>query len=290
MKFNVEKYNNIKSLVQSELTDIEQMICDFNNVNTELNDTLLEYLKAPSKKIRSVITLLYLKAKNIEITEDIKKLLAVVELVHNASIIHDDVIDKADTRRDEQTINSKLTNSMAVISGDFILSIAIEKLLSLQKLEILEIFIKTIQKMCKSEIYQYYTKYKIPELEKYIEKSEYKTAILFECALICSAILSNTDKEKAKDFGKNFGIAFQIRDDILNFEKSDNKPVNNDIKDGIYTAPVIFAQNLEDLAEGLEKSKQLLDNYLEEATKDIAQLGESTYKTAILELLDLMKI
>ena len=115
------------------------------------------------------------------------------------------------------------------------------------------------------------------------EKTEQKTAKLFETAICGSLILAKTNKN-ASEFAKNFGIAFQIRDDIINIKTS-----KTDIKDGIYTAPIIYAGNTENYTNGIEKSQILLNNYIENAYQAIKHIEENKYKIAIIELLGLLK-
>jgi len=106
-----------------------------------------------------------------------------------------------------------------------------------------------------------------------------------------SASIAGLDINKAKDFAKRFGIAFQIRDDLLNIiENNPDKPTNNDIEDGIYTAPVIFAKGTENLDYGIEKTKELLDNYFNRAKKCIEKAPNNEYKSAIIELIEILKI
>ena len=119
--------------------------------------------------------------------------------------------------------------------------------------------------------------------QKTEQKTEQKTAKLFETAICGSLILAKTNKN-ASEFAKNFGIAFQIRDDIINIKTS-----KTDIKDGIYTAPIIYAGNTENYTNGIEKSQILLNNYIENAYQAIKHIEENKYKIAIIELLGLLK-
>jgi geranylgeranyl pyrophosphate synthase len=146
--------------------------------------------------------------------------------------------------------------------------------------------------MCQGEINQNFDRFKIGTIEKYIEKTKMKTAYLFETAMTTCVMILNTKQkiEEISDFGLNFGIAFQIRDDILNFSNSDiSKPYNNDIKEGIYNAPVILGTEDDNYFTGVEKTKILLNNYIKNAENSIKFLPENIYKSALYELLELMK-
>jgi geranylgeranyl pyrophosphate synthase len=212
--------------------------------------------------------------------------------VHNASLIHDDIIDECNLRRGCKTLSSEFDNKLAVISGDYLLSLAIEILSKLNNFQVLDKFIFTIKQMCQGEINQNFDRFKIGTIEKYIEKTKMKTAYLFETAMTTCVMILNTKQkiEEISDFGLNFGIAFQIRDDILNFSNSDiSKPYNNDIKEGIYNAPVILGTEDDNYFTGVEKTKILLNNYIKNAENSIKFLPENIYKSALYELLELMK-
>jgi len=291
--FDNISYEKIKDLIHHELFRVDEYICSFNNISPKFDEALSVYFRAPSKKIRSLIVFLFFKALCFEINDDFIKLQSSIEIIHNATLIHDDIIDKADIRRGIETFNSKFDNSLAVISGDYLLSVALKYILSLNNCEILNIFANIIEKMCVGEISQYFNRFNLPTIEDYIEKSKAKTASLFSASFESAAILYNFDRNIALDFADNFGIAFQIRDDILNFVEKDNKPVKNDYDEGIYTAPIIYAGgNIENLSVGIEKAKLLLDNYLCNCRNilDKAVIDNNVYKKAILELLGLIKL
>ena len=291
--FNSDSYNNIKRLVQPELDLVDKYVYSIGSIYPAFDSALTEYFKAPSKKIRSVIAFLFFKALGFDISEAFVKLQASVEIIHNATLIHDDIIDKSDVRRGLETFNSKFDNSLAVISGDYLLSVALKYLLNLNSCEILNIFADTIDKMCEGEIHQYFNKFKLPTIDEYVEKSKAKTSSLFEASLESASILYNFDRNIALNFANKFGIAFQIRDDILNFTNSDNKPVKNDYEEGIFTAPVIYANgDIENISEGIEKAKQLLDNYLCGCRNIINNIvsGDNVYKKALFDILDLLSL
>lgn len=278
-------YQEIFEVVKSDIKKIENRFLEILPKSCEIYSDLEKFLKSPSKRIRSVLALLYLRAIGVEVGENQLELLMIVELIHNASLIHDDVIDEEKIRRSQKNINSKFGNKMAIISGDYLLSVVMEKLTRLGKLELFEIFSKTIKEMCEGEILQYSNLYKIPTLEDYLKKTYQKTGSLFEaCVLGCVMLLTSQEVENAKEFSKNFGIAFQIRDDIENILKG-----GNDIKEGVYNAPIIFSGSIDNPVAGIEKSKVLLNNYLDIAQKCLCGMDESKYKSALKKLLELLK-
>lgn len=278
-------YQEIFEVVKSDIKKIENRFLEILPKSCEIYSDLEQFLKLPSKRIRSVLALLYLRAIGVEVDENQLELLMIVELIHNASLIHDDVIDEEKIRRSQKNINSKFGNKMAIISGDYLLSVVMGKLTRLGKLELFEIFSKTIKEMCEGEILQYSNLYKIPTHEDYLKKTYQKTGSLFEaCVLGCVMLSISQEAENAKEFSKNFGIAFQIRDDIENILKG-----GNDIKEGVYNAPIIFSGSIDNPVAGIEKSKILLNNYLDIAQKCLCGMDESEYKSALKKLLELLK-
>ncbi len=261
------------------------------DIREPLKSYVIKFLTSPSKRIRPVLAILYTKALEKPLTDAQLELLSAVELVHNASLIHDDIIDDSKLRRGQKTISSEFDNKLGVISGDYLLSVAMGKIGKLNSIEILNNFSNTLRKMCIGEINQNFDRFKIGTIEDYIEKSKNKTGYLFETAVQCCLLLDPPENLKsAGEFALNIGIAFQIRDDLLNLLQPDNsKPVNNDISEGIYNAPVIYSGSTQDYSSGIEKTKALLDNYLKDAKNHLAQLPKNQYTTALEEFLELLK-
>ena len=214
-----------------------------------------------------------------------------IELIHNASLIHDDIIDNSEIRRGIKTLCKEFDNKLAVISGDYILAIAMEKLAKIENIHILHKLSQTIRQMCLGEINQNFDRFKIGTIENYIEKTKNKTAYLFESSIVCSAMLSKKQHnfENITNLGLDIGIAFQIRDDIINMNKIDSsKPSNNDIKEGIFNAPIILGNKSDNYHSGIEKTKVLLNNYIESAENKIKILPNNIYKSALEEFLELL--
>ena len=282
-----KKITAIADVVKADLERVNNNLFFEVDLKPQLAKELELFLKAPSKRIRSLVTILYLRAAKMYLLPSHYELLASVELIHNASLVHDDVIDESKMRRNRQTLNDKFDNQLAVISGDYLIGIALEKLVKIGSLAVLDVFAKTLQNMCKGEVNQYFNRFKKTDLETYIEKSTQKTALLFESALKSAVLLADEEySEKIDEFALNFGLAFQIRDDLLNVMKKDKTKTTTDIDDGIYNAPLILS---EDINDGIEKTKDLLNNYVNCAKQCIEDLGESPYKKALIELLELIR-
>ena len=242
-----------------------------NSFTDPLQNELKNFLLKGSKYIRSTIAILYLKAQNIDINNDIYNILTAGEIIHNASLLHDDVIDNANTRRGNTTIAKKFTSNISILAGDFLLSHAIEKLLELKNFEILNIFKNCTKNMSCAEIKQYFFQNSIPTKEQYIEICKNKTAELFSTILESCSIITNLEQKKAKDFGILFGICFQINND-LNKESAKIDKLN-----GIYTAKDVL---------GIENTELLLDNYKEKMENLIKDFPENIYKESLKDLIN----
>lgn len=300
-----DNYLSIKNIVKNDLNVLESEMLDLFLGENPLDAYLSEFLTRSAKRLRPVLALLFLHSLGKKINKSQLDVLLAVELIHNATLIHDDVIDKADKRRDKDSFNAQFDDNLAVVAGDYLLSIAMEKIISTDSIEVLKIFASALKMTCRGEINQYFSKFTVPTLDEYIEKSKNKTALLFQVAISGALMLdetcSNDLKNSAQVFSENFGIAFQIRDDIknvLNYAKIENP----DIALGIYTAPVIFAHQenksileseniFSDIkeAEGIEKAKILMDNYFYKSLSIIENQQDNSYKKAIYELIELLR-
>lgn len=235
------------------------------------NKALQSFLTNGSKYIRSTFAILYLKSQNCEITNEIFSILTVGEIIHNASLLHDDVIDNADIRRGNTTIAKEFSPKISILAGDFLLTTAIGKVLDLNNLKILNIFKDCTRKMSEAEIKQFFLQKQIPTISEYIEICEGKTAWLFSSILESCAIISNLPLENAKLLGKLFGICFQINNDL------NPESINSDKLNNIYTIKDII---------GIENTRKLLDNYKEEMSKLIRDFPENIYKKSLKDLIE----
>ena len=253
-----KQYQKICEVVKADLERVNKNLVFSPDLEPELDKELEGFLNAPSKRIRSLMTILYLRSSKMYLLPAHYELLAAVELIHNASLIHDDVIDESKIRRGRTTLNDKFDNQLAVISGDYLLGESLKKFVKIGSIPVIDIFADTVKSMCLGEVNQYFNKYKKTDIEKYVEKSSQKTGSLFESALKASIILAGNEvEEKAVEFASNFGLAFQIRDDLLNIIDLDKSKSASDVDEGIYNAPMILSDNLN---EGIEKTKDLLKN------------------------------
>lgn len=283
MGFN-EEYNKIFELVKADISKVLEELQNSISIKEPLYTPLNSILAAPSKHIRALSAFLYLRANNINIDLVHIKLQAAVELIHNASLIHDDIIDESSTRRNEKTLNTLFDNKLAVLAGDYLLAAALNKLDEIKNFEVTGLFAEIMKTMCLGEINQYFARYKTVTIEEYIDKSRSKTASLFQAAIEGSAILSGMlSRVEVKEFALNLGIAFQIRDDLINY-----KTTRTDIQTGIYTAPVILGQTSGG-SDGIEKTLRLLNNYIDKSCTLLDKIENNTFKEALIALLELLR-
>ena len=265
--------DTIKKLVLGELNLINNELADIEANNYLIFEDLKKFLNGKSKRIRSLITILYLKANNISISDDIIKLLSACELIHNASLLHDDVVDDSPLRRGMQTLYNKYSSKLSVISGDYILSIAVENLIKLNNNEILNLFFNTVKNMSEAEISQYFSRNSDVTFENYLEIIQGKTSSLFAACMQAAAILTGLDVNKAEKFGKIFGLIFQINNDL------ESESAKNDNKNGVKTAVDIL---------GIEKTLALKDNYKEELREILTRFPNNRYTNGIKDLISLL--
>lgn len=300
------KYQAIKDTVKDDLSLLESDIRNLFRHKTPLDEDLITFLNSSAKRLRPVLSFLFSRSISDKINSSQYDVITAVELIHNATLIHDDVIDKAEKRRNNDTLNIKFDDNLAVIAGDFLLSTAMEKIINTESVEVLKMCTQALKSTCIGEIKQYFNKFKITSIEEYIEKSRAKTALLFEIGLLgslklCEYNINESITKAAIDFSQNFGIAFQIRDDLINVLKSDYI-TSQDIDNGIYTAPIIFAyqENNQILSEsnilsqikntkGIEKTKNLMDNYFDSSIIALSVIEDNMYKKTILELIELFR-
>lgn len=301
-----EKYAKIKDSVKEDFDILENEIGLLFKDENPLNEQLYNFLTAPSKRLRPLLGFLFLRCVFGVINKNQHDILLAVELIHNATLIHDDVIDDASKRRGQETLNTKFDDTLAVVAGDYLLSLSMEKIINTSNVEVIKLCTSALKLTCMGEVSQYFNKFNITSIDEYVEKSREKTALLFQTGILGGLMLSEKEYDMkliqaATDFSQNFGIAFQIRDDLINVINANNI-TNNDINCGIYTAPVIFAHqenqnilNEENIigalnfTKGIEKTKNLMDNYFDASINAIEPFDNNVYKQALLDLVEVLR-
>ena len=233
-------------------TDLNHFIELFNHSLEHdyglLSSVLSHIRQQGGKRMRPILMLLM--AKNYGKITNVTQYSAVgLELLHTASLVHDDVVDESGERRGQASVNATYNNKVAVLVGDFILSTALLHVSFTNNQQIIEYLAELGRTLAAGEVLQLSNidNQEISE-DVYYEIIKNKTAALFEaCAAIgaLSANASDVEVQKAKEFGRNLGIMFQIRDDIFDYfdSKEIGKPTGNDMAEGKLTLPVIYALN-----------------------------------------------
>lgn len=192
-----------------------------------------------------------------ELTSEHRRLAEIIEMIHTASLIHDDVLDESDMRRGKETVHQLYGTRVAVLAGDFMFAQSSWYLANLENIEVIKLISQVIKDFASGEIKQASSLFDCNvDLEEYLTKSYYKTASLIAASTKGAAIFSDVDgsvSHQMYKYGKNLGLSFQIVDDILDFTQSAEqlgKPAGADLAKGNLTAPVIYA---------LEKKPRLRD-------------------------------
>jgi len=313
--FTQKTLNDLFIPVKAELeTTIFKLQQNLKSDNTMLNSIVGYAFSTGGKHIRPALSLLCSKLFVKDLQEKHYLIAQIAEMIHTASLLHDDVIDKALIRRGHKTVNSIWGNKISVISGDFLLSRASILLASIDDINIIKEFSLTLEEICLGEIQQANLTFKADiTWDEYILKSNRKTARLFSSAARGAAMVSGATTEQSealKDYGTYLGLAFQIVDDILNFYTEDQvgKPCYEDLRSGIITAPVIYAlEEKSDLltlvntefvddadllkavniikeSDAIDKSRQLAKSYINRAHSTLNIFEPSQVKDSLISL------
>lgn len=234
---------------------------------------------AGGKKLRPMLVFLVAHATAkagglTELTREQRQLAEITEMIHTASLVHDDVLDECDLRRGAATVNSKYGTRLAVLAGDYLFAQSSWFLANLDNLEVIKLISQVIADFANGEISQAASLFDCDvTLETYMDKSFYKTASLIAASCRSAAVFSGMDEEVKEDmfnYGKHLGLAFQIVDDILDFTQTEEqlgKPRGQDMASGNLTCPIIFTmqknENLRDILESEFEDEGSLEEALD---------------------------
>jgi len=241
-------YFDLRNSVEEKLILVEEKIKTKLTSDVNLVQKMTEYhIKTGGKKLRALLTLGSAKLCGYSKGGRDINLAACVELIHGATLLHDDVIDFSDVRRGKKTNNSIWGNQSSILVGDYLLSRCFEMMVEDGNLEILKLLSSTSAKIAQGEILQLQHKGEVDMLEEiYLKIISDKTASLFSAATKVGAILANKknkESEALEFYGKNLGLTFQIADDTLDYNseiKSFGKKIGNDFFEGKITLPIIL--------------------------------------------------
>ena len=243
----------IRQPIESDFKDFQQRFQDSLSHSDGLLSQALNHIRQRAgKQMRPMLTLL--SAKNYGEISDVTQDAAIaLELLHTASLVHDDVVDESSERRGQPSVNASYNNKVAVLVGDYILSTALLRVALSNNHRIVQHLAELGRTLAAGEILQLSNiSNQVISEDVYYQVINQKTAVLFESCAALGAISTNAseeDIENAKKFGHNIGMIFQIRDDIFDYydSKEIGKPTGNDMTEGKLTLPVIYALNHTDM-------------------------------------------
>lgn len=311
----------IFSLIKDEMALVEAEFERQAGSNIQVINFLGDYLRdSGGKRVRPALLLLsnYASGGNAS-RENVVRLATVMEMLHTATLVHDDIIDNADTRRNRASVNARFGNQAAVLMGDWLYMSAFETSLQERSLEILDILTRLTRKMTEGELIQLTTLGKTDlTQDEYFNILQRKTAYLFSACCEIGAILGNASKDEQtalRDYGMNLGTAFQLADDLLDFTAEEavlGKAAGADLLEGKLTLPLILlVEKDESVKSDLEQimhdgnyenisrerlltrleAENLLDEtrdkayaFAGEAIKNLEQLPKTEYRLALEEI------
>ena len=284
---------NIRSLVQDDMAAVDRLIQERLGSDVALINQLGSYVVASGgKRLRPLVVLLAARACGHRGHEHVQ-MATVVEFIHTATLLHDDVVDESDLRRGHQTANQIWGNEASVLVGDFLYSRAFQMMVELGRMPIMEIMANATNTIAMGEVLQLLNIHD-PDVteQRYLEVIYRKTAALFEAGTECGAVLSGLDAGQARamaDYGRHLGTAFQLVDDALDYTgdaAATGKNVGDDLAEGKPTMPLIHAMGAstaevrEALREAVRQGgRQQIDRVL----RAIDQCGSIPYTRRLAE-------
>ena len=270
--------------VESDLEKVDHKLQEIADVDTPHLAELLRYLvQDRGKHIRPALTLLAGKFHKYNLTKLIP-MAAAIELLHNATLVHDDIVDNSPTRRGKPSICTAWGQNSALLLGDYLFARAGKLVASTENLRVIDLFAQTLMTISSGELAQIgviFDKKKV--LEHYYDWISAKTSCLFSTATESGAVLSEAPEVEInalKEYGHYFGMAFQIIDDILDFtgqEAELGKPVGSDLIEGAVTLPIILYVNSHQEIKIIKKAMENKD------TKKIALIVKKVRNSPIIE-------
>jgi heptaprenyl diphosphate synthase len=311
--------------IYKDLIKVEDLIKENTRTrNKQLQDAVDRLFKAGGKRLRPAFVIISSKFGK----PNKKKVISAagaIEILHAATLVHDDIIDRSALRRGKPTVNETYGPDIALYCGDFLFTKSILTLSKGIPTDNLELVAKSIKTICEGEIDQYYNK-KNPGISvvSYLKSAGRKTAVMFGAACGLGAYLSKCSPNVVRvltKFGYEYGIAFQIKDDLNDFLKSEDdtgKALGKDLTEGFITLPIIFAikennelhllinnvftkngnvssdeiKKIIDILKktsALDMTHQILEKYIDKATKLLTGLPENKYKTILFDLLNSLR-
>ena len=243
--------SDIRQLLESDIKSNNQYIVDQLHSDVALINQISHYIiQSGGKRLRPLLLMLSAKALGYEGQRHVQAA-AIIEFIHTATLLHDDVVDDSELRRGNQTANNTFGNSAAVLTGDFLYSRAFQMMVELDQMAIMQILADATNKIAEGEVLQLLNCHNADLLEsQYMEVIYSKTAKLFEAACEVATVLANSQSSVStamQKYGRHLGNAFQIADDVLDFNSDSTtlgKNIGDDLAEGKTTLPLIYALEL----------------------------------------------
>lgn len=306
------------TVVENDFGAVNQLILESLSSHVPLVEEISNYLiEAGGKRLRPILVLLSAKACGYQQTQHIS-LAAIIEFLHTAMLLHDDVVDASDLRRGRKTVNAAWGNPASVLVGDFLHSRAFEMMVEIGDMKVMQILSHATNTIAEGEVQQL-TNIRNPRITEadYLQVISRKTAMLFEAASHSGAVLAHGTLEQQtalQAYGLHLGRAFQLVDDVLDYKGTRDdmgKNIGDDLAEGKATLPLIVAmrdgepdqadfvrqailnggvENLDRIAQiveaagGLKYTSELAVRETTAAIESLASLPDSPYKTAMLNL------
>jgi octaprenyl-diphosphate synthase len=305
-------------LIAQEIRCVDAVIGEKLRSDVALVNQIGNYIiSAGGKRIRPRLVLLFSRALGFAGPERYT-LAAIVEFIHTATLLHDDVVDESSLRRGRETANAMFGNAASVLVGDFLYSRAFQMMVSLNRMRVLDVLADATNVIAEGEVLQLMNMHD-PDLtvEDYLRVIRFKTAKLFEASARLGAVLADAPpeiEERCADFGRSLGTAFQLVDDLLDYDgdtQSLGKNVGDDLREGKPTLPLLIAmergsaadrdlirhaishgelQRLHDIVDivrhtgALKVTREAARHEADKAAAALSVLPASTYRDALLEL------
>ena len=303
--------------VEHEFSAVNQLIVDRLQSDVGLVESIGHYIvEAGGKRLRPLVVLLSALANGYKETDHLK-MAAVIEFIHTATLLHDDVVDVSNLRRGRETANAQWGNAPSVLVGDFIYSRAFQILVEIANLPIMSVMANATNVISEGEVQQMANAGNSEVTEDIYRQVIYrKTARLFEASAQVGACLAGTNEDNMIVYGKHLGMAFQIADDVLDYQGDiavTGKNIGSDLAEGKMTLPLIYARDNSDsnsadmirkaisdksagefsailevvnTSGGLSYSRDRAAKEVESAKNALKEMPDSQYKNELLNLAD----
>jgi octaprenyl-diphosphate synthase len=278
---NYRKMAFFHDSVTQEFQSVNELILNSLQSDVGLVENIGSYIvDSGGKRLRPVLVLLSALANNYQSEKNNHiKLAAVIEFIHTATLLHDDVVDVSALRRGRETANEIWGNAPSVLVGDFLYSRAFQMLVEVADLPIMSVFANATNVISEGEVQQMANAGN-PDIdeETYMQVIYRKTAKLFEAGMECGALLAEADENAMNQYGKHLGMAFQIADDVLDLQGDvavTGKNIGDDLSEGKMTLPLIYARDHADPADR-EIIRQAIENRSAENFDQILKIVSKT--------------